>query len=178
MSRFYTQVNEDFDLYKMGMVFVATTRGIPQIYYGTEILKANPDSDKHGVIRSDFPGGWDGDEKNAFTGEGLTDKEKEAQRFVKDLLNWRKNEAAVHEGKLTHFLPEDGLYVYFRENEEKTIMVALNKNPDKSKEIDTNRFEECLKGRHTGSNVLTGEKIENLKNWKIPPKSAQIIEIQ
>ncbi len=178
MSRFYTQVNEDFDLFKMGMVFVATTRGIPQIFYGTEILKSNPESDKHGIIRSDFPGGWPGDEKNAFTGKGLSDKEKEARNFVRKLLNWRKKEPAIHYGELTHFIPQNGLYVYFRHNKNKTFMVILNKNQDQPSNLDTNRFEECLEGRNSGINVLTGEKIDNLKNWEIPPKSAQIIELQ
>jgi glycosidase len=162
----------------MGMIFVATTRGIPQIFYGTEILKSNPGTDKHGVIRSDFPGGWEGDEKNGFTGEGLSKKEKAAQEFVKKLLNWRKGEKVIHTGDLTHYIPEDGLYVYFRHNEEKTIMVAMNKNPEQAKGIDMKRFQESLNGMSSGMNVLTNEEIENLEQLQVAPKSAVIIELK
>ena len=178
MSRFYTQVNEDFDLFKMGLVFIATTRGIPQIFYGTEILKSNPDSDDHGVIRSDFPGGWANDNKNGFTGKGLSEKELKAQSFLKKLLNWRKEEEVIHSGKLKHYLPQNGLYVYFRYNEEKTIMVALNKNKDEAQKIDTERFSESIKGLSSGINIITGKKISNLSDFKIKPKSAAIIVLQ
>ncbi|MGM0497254.1 MAG: cyclomaltodextrinase C-terminal domain-containing protein, partial [Bacteroidota bacterium] len=175
MSRFYTQVDEDLKLFKLGIIFTATTRGIPQYFYGTEILKANPDTDDHGVIRSDFPGGWPDDEKNAFTGKGIAEKKKEAQSFMKKLLNWRKNEKVIHTGELTHFLPRNEFYVYFRHNKEKTIMVALNGNSEESAKIDTERFRECLKGRTSGINVLTEEKVEDLNTLKISPKSAVII---
>jgi glycosidase len=177
MSRFYTQVNEDFKLFKLGITFIATTRGIPQILYGTEILKSNPGTNDHGVIRSDFPGGWKGDDKNGFNGKGLTNKEKEAQNFFRKLLNWRKNEEVIHTGNLKHYLPEEGLYVYFRYNEDKTIMVILNKNDKKTQKLDTEKYRECLKGRDKGINVLSGEKINNLEQVKIEPKEALIIEI-
>lgn len=178
MSRFFTQVNEDLKLFKLGIIFTATTRGIPQYFYGTEILKANPNTDDHGVIRSEFPGGWPDDEKNAFTGKGISEKKREAQSFMKKLLNWRKNEEVIHTGELTHFLPKNECYVYFRHNEEKTVMVALNKNADESYNINTSRFQECLKGKNSGTNVLTGEQIDNLDNYKIEPKTAVIIELK
>jgi len=178
MSRFFTQVNEDLKLFKLGIIFTATTRGIPQYFYGTEILKANPDTDDHGVIRSDFPGGWPDDEKNAFTGKGISEKKKEAQSFMKKLLNWRKNEKVIHNGELTHFLPRNECYVYFRHNEEKTIMIALNKNAKEAAKIDTERYQECLKGNNSGTNVLTGERVEDLEELKINPKSAVIIELE
>jgi len=178
MSRFYTLVNEDFQLFKLGIVFIATTRGIPQILYGTEILKNNPGTNDHGVIRSDFPGGWKGDDKNAFTGKNLAPKEMEAQRFFRKLLNWRKNEKVIHTGKLKHYLPEEGLYTYFRYNEEKTIMVILNKNAKKTQKINTERYKECLKGKTKGVNILSGEKIGNLDQLEIKPKEALIIELK
>ena len=178
MSRFYTQVNGDYKLFKLGIMFTATTRGIPQYLYGTEILKANPNSGDHGIIRSDMPGGWAGDEANAFTGEGLSSKKKDAQEFMKKLLNWRKNEEVIHTGELTHYIPQNECYVYFRHNDEKTIMVALNKNKDNSYKINTSRFQECLKGKNSGVNALTGEQIDNLDNYKIKPKSGVIIEVK
>lgn len=141
MSRIYSQLNDDYDLFKLAMVYFATMRGTPQFYYGTEILMSNTGDDSHGNIRSDFPGGWKGDKINAFTGEGLTSKQKEAQDFVKKLLNWRKTAPAIHTGELIHFVPNDGVYVYFRYNADQKIMVVINKT-DKDKQVDLSQLSE------------------------------------
>ena len=95
MSRIFTQLNEDYQKFQNAIVHTLTVRGVPQIYYGTEILMTNPGTGDHGIIRSDFPGGWAGDTTNAFTGAGLTVQQKEAQNFIKKLLNWRKNTPTV-----------------------------------------------------------------------------------
>ncbi|MFP4096711.1 MAG: alpha-amylase family glycosyl hydrolase [Cyclobacteriaceae bacterium] len=101
MDRFYTQVGHDMSLFKMGMIYFATMRGIPQLYYGTEILMENAqDPGDHGVIRTDFPGGWEGDAVNAFSGEGLTAPQQEAQIVVSKLFNWRKEQPVIHRGSL------------------------------------------------------------------------------
>lgn len=100
MSRFYMQVGMNDDLYKLGITYILTTRGIPQIFYGSEILMTHTESDHHGHIRKDFPGGWEGDMKNGFTGKGLAENELEMQDFFKNLLNWRKENPVIHTGKL------------------------------------------------------------------------------
>jgi Cyclo-malto-dextrinase C-terminal domain./Alpha amylase, catalytic domain. len=129
MSRFYTQVGFDRSLLELGLAYVSTFRGIPQIYYGTEVLMANPaDNDDHGIIRSDFPGGWVEDRVSAFSGLGLSKEQRETQGFVKKLLNWRKQNEVIHKGKLVHYFPEDGVYVYFRVLGAKKVMVLLNRN--------------------------------------------------
>ncbi len=156
MSRFYTQIHEDFARWKLGLVFMATTRGIPQIYYGTEVLLTNPRSDAHGEIRADFPGGWTGDAKNAFTGMGLSDKEKEAQVFLKSLLQLRKKTPAFQSGKLIHFAPEQGVYVYFRILGNEKYMVVLGKNRN-SIQIDLGRFVEILGASPSFTDVFTGQ---------------------
>jgi neopullulanase len=89
MSRFYVQVGEDVELLKMGLTYFLTIRGIPQLYYGTEILMRH-DGDSHGDIRADFPGGWPGDKVNAFTGEGLSLEQKELKGYISRIQNWRK----------------------------------------------------------------------------------------
>ncbi|MBN2238087.1 MAG: cyclomaltodextrinase C-terminal domain-containing protein, partial [Bacteroidales bacterium] len=175
MPRFFTQIKEDYDLYKTGLIYVATIRGIPQIFYGTEYLAKSPGNNDHGRLRSDFPGGWKGDTINAFTGEGLTPKQKEAQDFVKSLLNWRKNNPVVQNGKLMHFSPENGIYVYFRYNDKKTIMVILNKN-NNDIYLDTNRFTEIIKDFTTGIDIFTGEKY-TLKNIPLKSKKSMILEL-
>ena len=177
MSRFYTQVGENFDLLKMGITYYLTTRGIPQIFYGTEILMSNPGTEEHGIIRSDFPGGWAGDKVNALTGAGLTAQQKQAQEFFTKILNWRKTSKAVHSGSLKHFSPNDGVYVYFRTHEKETVMVVLNKNKEE-KTIATDRFSEAMGNRSSGREVISGMNITDLKNLKIPGQSAMVIELK
>lgn len=176
MDRFYTQINEDFDLFKIGIAYFATMRGIPQLYYGTEVLMTNNLKGDHGVIRTDFPGGWKGDTKNAISGDGLTDKEKEAQEFVSKVLNWRRTASAIHDGKLMHYNPKNGVYVYFRYTENEKIMVILNKN-NQEVSLDISRFSEMLQQAVTGTEILSGEKISLKETLNIAPLSPMIIII-
>jgi glycosidase len=176
MQRFYSQVNEDFDLFKLGITYFLTVRGVPQIYYGTEILMTS--SSDHGIVRSDFPGGWAGDKVNAFTGKGLSAKEKEAQDFFKTLLNWRKNNAAVHNGKLMHFNPKEGVYVLFRYTDREKVMVVLSKN-DKAVSLDLSRFSEVLSGQNTqGKEILSGRDISLKGSLEVPAMTPMVIEIK
>tara|TARA_R110001583_G_scaffold17011_1_gene69296 strand:- start:6541 stop:8292 length:1752 start_codon:yes stop_codon:yes gene_type:complete len=179
MSRIYTQLNEDFDKYKLALTYIATVRGIPQIYYGTEILMKNPGTDDHGIIRSDFPGGWKNDKINAFTGKGLSAKEKEAQGFVKKLMNWRKNSTLVHHGKLMHFAPknQDEIYVMFRYNDKEKIMVVLNKNT-KDMELDLKPYKEILGDQLTGKDILSGKEFTAAKKISVKAMGSLIIEIE
>ncbi|MDO9613083.1 MAG: cyclomaltodextrinase C-terminal domain-containing protein, partial [Bacteroidota bacterium] len=177
MSRIYTQLGENYDLLKMSIAYYATTRGIPQIFYGTEILMSNPGTEEHGVIRSDFPGGWAGDQVNAFTGSGLSEKQKQAQEFFSKILNWRKTSEVIHSGKLKHFAPEDGVYAYFRFNQSGKVMVVLNKNTSE-KSLDTSRFSEVMDNCTSGKEIISGTTITDLKNLKVPAMSAMIIELK
>lgn len=176
MSRIYSQLHEDLDRFKMAMVFLATTRGIPQFYYGTEILMSNPNSNSHGEIRGDFSGGFPDMKSNAQTGEGLSEKQKEAQEFIKKLLNYRKSNPVLHEGKLTQFAPEKGVYVYFRHSTEGKVMVILNAN-EKKVTLDLDRFRELLPENSNGKNAISGEFISLNTEMLIPKKSATIIQI-
>jgi len=139
-DRFFTKMKEDYRKFKLGMAFLLTTRGIPQIYYGGEILMTGREHDGHGYIRKDFPGGWPGDNHNAFTSNGRTEEQEESFRFVQRLLNWRKTNKAVQFGTLKQYLPEEGVYVYFRHYEDQSVMVIMN-NSDENKEVDLNRFQ-------------------------------------
>ena len=121
MSRIYTQMKENVAKTKMAVGLMLILPRIPQILYGTEILMqdtANPGD--HGLIRTDFPGGWKNDKKNAFTGKNLSEPEKEMQKFLKTLLNFRKNSKAIHSGKTLHFAPVDGVYLISRKKENET----------------------------------------------------------
>ncbi|MDG1656442.1 MAG: alpha-amylase family glycosyl hydrolase [Schleiferiaceae bacterium] len=159
MSRVYTQLNEDFDKWKMAMTLFFTTRGTLQFYYGTEILMSNPGTSDHGVIRSDFPGGWKGDAVNAFTGEGLTAQQKEAQEYIRTLAHLRRQSCALNMGEMLHYIPLGEVYVYFRTFEQENIMVLANRNKE-GKTIDLARFSQGLKGATSGENLITAEKVD------------------
>ena len=176
MTRFFRLVGRDLKKFKMGMVFLLTTRGIPQLYYGTEILM-DGDGGHHPDVRLDFPGGWAGDTLDAFTRQGRSREQNEAFDFLKGLLNWRKDQEVVHDGRLMHFLPEDNVYVYFRYNDSRNIMVVLNANDDQ-RVIDTTPFSERLVGLQTARDVLNGDVIKEIKNIRIPAWGFLVLELQ
>jgi neopullulanase len=177
LNRFFQSVGHDLRKYKMGMTFLLTTRGIPMIYYGTEILMAGEEHKGHGDIRKDFPGGWPNDEKNAFTKDGRTDEQNEAFNFLSNLLNWRNQTPVIHSGKLMHYIPNDGLYVYFRYNEEKTIMVILN-NKEEAKEIDLDMYKENIGGKTKAYEVISNQEIDFENGLEIEGKRAMIMELK
>ena len=141
LARFYGVVNKDFRKFKMGMAMLFTLRGIPSLYYGTELLMA--ETDGHGKIREDVMGGWPGDSLDAFTLEGRTQDQNRAFDLIKELTSLRAENPALQTGKLTQFVPENGLYVYFRQDADATFMIALNTS-DKEQKMDFKRFEELV----------------------------------
>ncbi|MDE3142624.1 MAG: glycoside hydrolase family 13 protein, partial [Bacteroidota bacterium] len=154
LTRFYSEMKEDVNKLKMGVAWLLTTRGIPQIYYGTEVLMKgvkNPD----GWVRLDFPGGWNGDKKNAFTQEGLSDEEKDMLQYTKTLANFRKRSSAITKGKLMQYIPYDGLYVYFRYDNNQTIMCVMNTS-DKEKQIDFKKYDERTANFSKAVDVING----------------------
>ncbi len=179
MTRGYTTIEEDVELLKLAMIFCMTTRGVPQVYYGTEILMTSPKQRDDGRIRSDYPGGWEGDKINAFSGEGLSDKQIDFRDFLTRLLNARKKEKILHYGKLTHFVPMDGVYVYFRHNTAgEKIMVIINKNR-MPYNLDLERFIEFLnKGEIRGVDIISNEKVIASNQLKLDPVRGYIIKLQ
>lgn len=178
LTRFYTAIGADYNKWKMAMVMLTTLRGVPCIYYGTEILMEGNKDDGHGFIREDFPGGWSEDGRNAFIPTGRTEAEEDAHSFLQNLLQWRKGQDVIHYGKFKHFLPEDDVYVYFRYNDDACVMVAVNNSTNELKALDHKRFSECLDGYSGGINVITGEAVNYLEAFTIPPKSALLLELK
>lgn len=177
MSRFYSQVGEDPALFRMGMAYILTMRGTPQVYYGSEVLMTSPGPRDDGVIRSDFPGGWQGDTVNAFTGEGLTKDQLENMLFLKKMLNWRKNSACIHSGSLMHFNPENGTYVYFRYNESETVMVVINKNRE-DVYLETGRFAGVIGDRKEARDVISGSRFPLALQLQVPARNVLILELR
>ncbi|MEP3089836.1 MAG: alpha-amylase family glycosyl hydrolase, partial [Nonlabens ulvanivorans] len=167
--------NGDLKKYKLAMTLVLTTRGIPQLYYGDEIgMAGNRDTDGDGDIRRDFPGGWNGDEINAF--KNPTDYQKGFQDFTKRLLNYRKNKPVLHTGKLLQYVPENNCYVYFRYNDESRVMIIINNNPE-AITLNLNRFKEGIDGKENGIDVLTNQKINLSDSVKVPSKTSMVIDL-
>jgi neopullulanase len=177
LNRFYESVGHNLKKYKMGLAYLLTTRGTPQIYYGTEILMDGNKGDGDGFIRKDFPGGWAGDSISAFTMTGLSGLQLEAYNYVKNLLNWRKSSEEVHSGQLKQFLPDDGIYVLFRYTNDKAVMLILN-NKDTDKTFETSRYNEVLKDYSKGVEIISGQREIDLKTISISGKSALIIELE
>ncbi len=172
MSRIYSLLHENLQLLKTSLLFTATTRGIPQFYYGTEVLTKSPLVRNDGLLRADFPGGWAGDKVNGFSAQGLSADQREVQNYLRTLLTWRKSSRAIAEGTLTHYIPENGHYVYFRRyekgQEQEQVMVVINKNKTASA-LDLNRFGRLLQGRKNGVDVISGKKVDLTKPLTLAP---------
>lgn len=173
----FNHLNSDVRKYYMAIGILATIRGIPQVYYGSEIgMKGNKDKGD-ADIRQDFPGGWQGDAQNAFTEKGRTENQNQYFNFTKKVFNWRKNKAVIHTGKTTHYVPENNVYVYFRHNDNETIMVVVN-NQNTEQTIDLERFKENIKSFTKGKNIINDAEISFEKSIKLEPKSIQILELK
>ncbi len=175
LSRFTSMIDGNIEKFKSGIAFLFTTRGIPSIFYGTEILMkawSNPDA----KVRIDFPGGWPNDSVNKFSDVGRNVNEKEAYNCIKKLASYRKNCKAITEGKLIQFVPENGIYVYFRLYENQKVMIIMN-TTNKTVDCETNRFKEILKDANNAVNVLDGQNVNNLGQIKLMPNQTLVLEI-
>ena len=176
MSRILTQVNENVALTKMAVAYILTMRDIPQLFYGTEILMSNEGTDSHGIIRSDFPGGWPGDTVNGFTGEGLTKEQKDMQDYVRHLLNWRLNHPVIHTGHLKHYSPQGGVYVYFRYDDSERVMVVMNKN-ESDVDLAMERFGPMLNGYTSATEIVHNNTVTLNSPVRIGARSTTIFTL-
>ncbi|MHC6644992.1 glycoside hydrolase family 13 protein [Alteromonas sp. HB246098] len=178
MSRIFTQLNNDKAKWNMAMTLFLTTRGIPQVFYGTEILMGNEGTEDHGIIRSDFPGGWPSDsEKNAFSGKGLSGDELWAQERIKTLLALRQTHPQLFKGELKHYAPVDGVYTYFRvaEDTAQKLMVILNKKPV---DLPLAKYAEVLGTDVSITRVSDGQTFNASETISLPAMSANVFTVQ
>jgi glycosidase len=177
MDRIATTLGEAINKQKLAATFLLTIRGVPQLYYGNELGTPGLEHKGHGQMRNDFAGGWPGDSKNAFTAEGRSPDENELWNHFRALLHYRKNTPALQNGRMTHYIPEDGVYVYFRYDEKQTIMIVLNNN-NQEKTIKTARFAENMKGFDNGTDLLHRTWFEQLDEISIPAMDSRVIELK
>jgi glycosidase len=175
LDRVFSIVGEDTAKFKMAMNWLLTLRGIPQLYYGTEILMKNFKNPSDAEVRRDFPGGWPGDSTDKFKPENRTVAELSAWHHISALANFRKTSKALGEGKLMQYVPENGLYTYFRYHPQQTVMV-LSHTGTKELIVAMNRFSQRTKGYTKARNVVTGE-VMPLTDLAIQPKQSFVFEL-
>ncbi|MBK7095979.1 MAG: glycoside hydrolase family 13 protein [Saprospiraceae bacterium] len=175
-SRIFTTVGEDINKLKSAIGLLMTLRGIPVLYYGTELLfkgDANPD----GNVRQDISGGWQEDKINQFVASGRTGSENEIFNYIKKISEYRKTNTALQTGKLTQFVPEEGVYVFFRYDNTKKIMIVLNTN-NSEKKIKTKRYIEFLSNAKSLKDIFSDENITDLYELKLQKNSISILEVK
>ncbi len=197
LTRFFTSVGEDINKYRMAMAILLTTRGIPMIYYGTELQMTGEEHKGHGYIREDFPlGQWPGIKdgqavsedkdvgndnsiKKVIGGNEASEFRALADRtkYLMKLLNWRKGSEAIHFGQLKHFVPQDGIYVYFRYTASDRVMVVVNRNKE-DKALELGRFKEMLKDYRFGNDVISGSKFDLSRAIAVPAETALILDLE
>lgn len=175
LDRFYSVIGEDFNKYKMGMNWLLTLRGIPQLYYGTEILMKNFKNPSDAEVRRDFPGGWKEDKDNKFVAANRTEQEQKAWTHVATLANFRKSSHALTKGALMQYLPENGVYTYFRYAPIQTIMVISNTGKE-DMAVKMARFAERTRGFNRLKDIHSGET-RPLQDFTIKPSQSFVFEL-
>lgn len=179
LGRFSRVEDEGLNRYKQGIAFLLTTRGIPQVYYGTELLFKATKAQGDGAIRKDMPGGWPGDPRSVFTREGRTPEEQEAYSYMQKILSWRKTSRAVTSGTLTQYAPlaqYGNCYVYARRSGEETVLVILS-GTDRDVDIDMSRYSDVTGGFDSGKDVVTGKVFNLGDRLHVPARGSYILEL-
>jgi len=177
VNRYLDTQNDDIRKLKMAMAFILTTRGIPEIFYGTELLLTTGADKGDGTKRRDVEGGWPGDKRDLFTSSGRNTAENDMYLFMKTLLDYRKSSTSLQSGRLVHFIPRDGIYTYFRYDEGSTVMIVMNNN-DENQIIETSRYNEFLKRFSSGRDIIRNNEIRDITKLTVPAKSVLIIELK
>lgn len=175
-DRFLLEMPDNLSQWKQAQTFLLTSRGIPQIYYGTELLMNGTKKVSDGLIRLDMPGGFAGDKTDEFTREGRTAIQNEAFDFMSKLLNWRKGNEAVAHGTTLHFMPDNGLYVYRRKAEGKKVIVIMNGSDEEANGVDMSRYSEIMKPGDRLNDVISGKQVEIKAKMDFPARGILVLE--
>ncbi|PUZ29073.1 alpha-amylase [Chitinophaga parva] len=176
LSRFYSVIGENTAKYKAALAWLLTTRGVPQLYYGAEIMMKNF-SNPDGLVREDFKGGWPKDSVDKFTAQGRTAAENDLFNYLRTLANYRKENPVLQTGKLMQFVPEAGIYTYFRYDNNKTLMMIMN-GTDKDTTVRTDRFAERTQGYTRAVNVVNKEVLPSISTVAVPAFTTLVLELK
>jgi glycosidase len=175
MARFYSVVGTNMDKYQSALSWLLTCRGIPEIYYGDEIATTGTTNPNDGYVRLDFPGGWKNDPVNKFTIAGRSQTDQAIYQHLATLANFRKGSSALTTGKFMQFVPEDGVYVYFRYDNKQTIMVVMNTSK-KEKKISFTPFAERTNGFTKYRDIINKTESE-LKEFSLGSYKTVVLEL-
>lgn len=175
-DRFLKEMPTDLLTYKQAISFLLTIPGIPQLYYGTELLMHGNKSKYDGDIRLDVPGGWAEDKENHFTREGRSDLQNEAFDFLQKLLKWRKGNDIIANGKMKHYVVNNGVYLYERYLNNKKVVVVMN-GTTSDVELKLDRYAETLGNSKGGFDIVSNKNIELSNTLKLTPRQTIILEL-
>lgn len=167
---------DNLPMLKQASTLLLTTRRIPQLYYGTEIMMNGVKNKSDGYVRKDFPGGWADDQETALTAEGRSAIQNDCYNFYKTILNWRKGNDVIAKGSMTQFMVQNGVYAYARQHEGKTVFVMLN-GTNAETVVPLKFYKEILKEKQQGKDILTGKAIIFGKELKMQPRESLVIEL-
>lgn len=175
--RLFSVLKEDVGLTRLALAYLATTRRIPQLFYGSELLMTSPTERDDGKVRADMPGGWPGDRVNAFTGAGLSPAQRDMQAWVRQLFTWRKANPVLHDGVLMQYAPLDGVYVFFRYDAQRTVMVVMNKN-EQPQDLALARFAERVAPGDVARDIFSGRETTLGDTLQVPARGPVVLEIR
>ena len=173
-DRFLGETQDTLAL-KQALALLLTVNRIPQLYYGTEVLMNGTKQVPAGNVRKDFPGGFPGDTRSAFTTEGRTKAENDMFRWTARLLHWRQGNEVITKGKQTQFIPQNGVYVVARSYNGKNVMTVIN-GTSKAATMKAERYAEIIGDAQEATNILTGHKINISKDVKLAPRGVMVLE--
>lgn len=176
-DRFLPEMPDSLGVWKQALAFLLTSRGIPQLYYGTELLMNGTKKISDGYIRLDMPGGFPGDKVDAFTREGRTDLQNEAWDYLSRLLQWRRGEAndVIAKGTLKHFMPQNGIYAYERRLGDKQVVVLLNGQSEPNT-VTMERTLEILPYGTTMRDLVSGKDVTITEEMTFAPRQVMILQ--
>jgi glycosidase len=161
----------------LGFTFLLTTRGIPQIYYGSEIMMGGDKGKGDGDIRREMPGGWSDHVRSVFSASGRSETENKVFNYLKKLIRWRNENPVMQSGRLLHFIPQDNVYTYFRKDEKNTVMVILNNNPE-PRNIDPAKFSQGIGTNNIGKDVISDKKFQLNQPIPIEGKTGMVLKLE
>lgn len=166
---------KDVKMLKQALALLLTTRRIPQLYYGTEVLMGGTKAVTDGDVRKDFMGGFPGDTRSAFTAEGRTAEENDMFNWLSKVLHWRQGNQVVTKGTMIQFIPQNGIYVYGREYQGSHVLVLLN-GTTKPASADMSRYAEVIGDNDSATDIVTGKRCPLKGNLTLTPRESLILE--
>jgi glycosidase len=172
----YLHNGQDTQSLKQALALLLTIKRIPQLYYGTEVLMNGTKEVTDGNVRKDFPGGFPGDAQNAFSAEGRTPAQNDMFNWLSALLHWRQGNDVIIKGKMTQFIPKDGIYVIARTHKGRHAMTIIN-GTDQPREMNLERYREVIGGATVARDVPTGQTVSLTEGvLTLPERGTLVLE--